>query len=326
VTLRIAVPERGVVAAAARALLDATGYGNSPAGELAAPGLVAPPVKVFALPERDIPIYASEGELHLALVGSLTVDEASMAVPVVLDLDIGRHELALFTSESRIHSEGDLNGARVATPLPNLVRRHLATSAIAAERVIPLDPAEHAVALGIADAVAAVIDLRSDAARPLPAMRRLAGIRTGHLVVVEGRTPSDPTTLRVKEQLLARMRAIGTAAGTDLLQYDCPTSLVERTTELAGSSRPPEISTLSPEWSTVRLLVGRDRIEALVEELLDVGCRELVTFVPRDHRSGRPEVGEVAGSPTPEVLPVPRGLPPEAAAWAVARGRHAARR
>jgi ATP phosphoribosyltransferase len=325
VTLRIAVPERGVVAAAARALLDATGYGTSPAGELVAPGLAAPPVKIFALPERDIPIYAAEGELHLALAGSLTVDEASMAVPVALDLDVGRHELALFTSDPRIDTEGDLNGARVATPLPNVVRRHLATSAIAAERVIPLDPAEHAVALGIADAVAALIDPRAEMARPLPAMRRLAGIRTGHLLVIDGRTPGDQATLRVKQQLLARLRAAGTASGTDLLQYDCPTSLVERTTELAGSTRPPEISTLSPGWSTVRLLVGRDRTEALVEELLDVGCRELITFVPRDHRSGRPEDDDASGSPTPDVLPVPRGLPPEVAAWTVARGRHAAR-
>lgn len=322
-TLRIAVPEHGVVAAAARTLLDATGYGPSPAGELAAPGLVAPPVKVFALPERDIPIYAAEGELHLALAGSLTVDEASMAVPVALDLDVGRHELALFTSDTRIGSEGDLHGARIATPLPNLVRRHLATSGIAAERVIPLDPAEHAVALGIADAVASVIDPRDGTRRPFPAMRRLAGIRPGHLVVVDGRTPADATTLRAKARLLARLRAAGTAGGTDLLQYDCPTDLVERTTELAGATRPPEISPLSPGWSTVRLLVGRDRTEALVEELLDVGCRELITFVPRDHRSGR-EDDEVEPS-DPDVLPAPRGLPPEVAAWSVERGRHATR-
>jgi ATP phosphoribosyltransferase len=323
VTLRIAVPERGVVAAAARTLLDTTGFGTSPAGEIAAPGPAAPPVKVFALPERDIPIYAAEGELHLALAGSLTVDEASMAVPVALELDVGHHELALYTSDPRIASEGDLNGARVATPLPNLVRRHLAMSAIAAERVIPLDPAEHAVALGIADAVASVVDPRGEAAWPLPVMRRLAPIRTGHLVVVEGRTPADPTTLRAKARLLARLRAAGTAGGSDLLQYDCPTDLVEQTTALAASSRTPEVTTLSPGWSTVRLLVGRDRTEALVEELLDVGCRELITFVPRDHRSGRDDEDEESSSP--EILPAPRGLPPEVAAWAVAHGRHAAR-
>ncbi|MCD2192478.1 hypothetical protein LQ327_03600 [Actinomycetospora endophytica] len=323
-TLRIAVPERGVVAAAARTLLDTTGYGTSPAGELAAPGLVAPPVKVFALPERDIPIYAAEGELHLALVGSLTVDEASMAVPVALHLDVGRHELALFTSDARFATEGDLNGARVATPLPNLVRRHLATSAIAAQRVIPLDPAEHAVALGIADAVAAVTDPRGEMTPLLPAMRRLAGIRSGHLVVVEGNSPDDQPTLRVKQQLLARLRAAGTAGGTELLQYDCPTPLVEHTTELVGATRSAEISALSPGWSTVRVLVGRDRTEALVEELLDVGCRELITFVPRDHRSGRPDDEDGAVTADPEALPVPRGLP-EVTLPTHVRGRHAAR-
>lgn len=324
-TLRIAVPERGVVAAVARTLLDATGYGASPAAELAAPGPSSPSVKVFALPERDIPIYVTEGELHLALVGSLTVDEASMAVPVALDLDVGRHELALYASEPRIVTAADLDGARVATPLPNLVRRHLATSAIATERVIPSDPAEHALALGVADAIAAVTDPRGEMPAPLPALRRLAGIREGHLVVVEGRTPADQATVRARNRLLARFRASGTTGGADLLQYDSPTALVEDSTALLGASRPPEISTLSPGWSRVRALVGRHRTESLVEDLLDLGCRELVTFVPWDHRSGRPDAEQDAtGTPDREILPAPRALPAAATSVPV-RGRRAAR-
>ena len=209
--LRIAVPDRGVVADAARSLLDATGYGPSPASLLAAPALLGAPVKVFALPERDIPLYAAEGGLHLAVTGSLSVDEASVSVPVVLALDVGAHELALFSSEPRVRTEGDLHGARVATPLPNLVRRHLATATIAARRVVPLDPVEHAVTLGIADAVAAVVDPRADLSGPMRAMRRLGTVRTGHLVVVEGRAPRDDVTRLVKTQVLARLRAAGTA-------------------------------------------------------------------------------------------------------------------
>ncbi len=316
--LRIAVPDRGVVADAARSLLDATGYGTSPASLLAAPALLGAPVKVFHLPERDIPMYAAEGGLHLALTGSLTVDEASVTVPVVLDLDVGAHELALFSSHTRVRTEGDLQGARVATPLPNLVRRHLATAAIAARRVVPLDPVEHAVALGIADAVAAVVDPRDDLSGPLRAMGRLGTVRTGHLVVVEGRAPRDDVTRLVKTQILARLRAAGTATGTALLQYDCPTVLVEETAGLAEPSRPPEVSPLTSGWSTVRLLVERDRTEGLVERLLELGCREVITFVPRDHRVGRRAQAEAPRAPGAESLPAPRGFPTRPSA---ARGR-----
>jgi ATP phosphoribosyltransferase len=299
--LRIAVPDRGPLAAAARALLDATGYGTSPTSLLAGPTLLGAPVKVFALPERDIPMYAAEGGLHLAITGSLTVDEASVTVPVALGLDVGPHELALFSSDPAVWAEGDLQGARIATPLPNLVRRHLATSAIAAHRVIPLDPTEHAVTLGIADAVAAVVDPRVEPTGALRGMRRLGRVRVGHLVVVEGRTPRDDVTRLVKGQVLARLRAAGTASGTALLQYDCPTVLVDETTGLVDSARPPEVSPLTSGWSTVRLLVERDRAEGVVERLLDLGCREVITFVPRDHRAGR----------SAESLPAPRSLPPE---------------
>jgi ATP phosphoribosyltransferase len=301
VVLRIAVPERGVVADAARSLLDATGYGSTPTSLLAAPALLDAPVKVFALPERDIPMYAAEGGLHLAVTGSLSVLEASVSVPVVLELDVGAHELTLFSSDPLVRTEGDLHGARVATPLPNLVRRHLATATIAARRVVPLDPVEHAVALGIADAVAAVVDSRADLSGPMRAMRQLGTVRTGHLVVVEGRAPRNDVTRLVKTQVLARLRAAGTATATALLQYDCPTGLVEQTTGLVESGRPPEVHPLASGWSTVRLSVERNRTEAVVERLLDLGCREVITFVPRDHRVGHGES-----------LPSPRGLPPEA--------------
>jgi ATP phosphoribosyltransferase len=305
VVLRIAVPERGVVASAARTLLDATGYGSSPAALLAAPSLLGAPVKVFRLPERDIPMYAAEGGLHLALTGSLSLLEASVSVPVALDLEVGGHELALFTPEDRIATEADLEGARVATPLPNLVRRHLATEGIATRRVVPLDPAEHAVALGIADAVAAVVDPRSDPSLPLQEMRRLGRVRTGHLVVVEGRTPGDELTRIVKAQVLARLRAAGTSPDAYLVQYDCPSGRVDETVELAGTTRPAEVSALSPGWSTVRLLVGRDRREALVERLLTLGCREVITFVPTDHRGAVPD----RTASREQELPAPRRLP-----------------
>jgi ATP phosphoribosyltransferase len=325
VVLRIAVPDRGPVAAAARALLDATGYGTSPASLLAGPTLLGAPVKVFALPERDIPMYAAEGGLHLAITGSLTVDEASVSVPVVLDLDLGPHQLALFSSDPAVRTEGDLHGARVATPLPNLVRRHLATAAIAARRVVPLDPTEHAVALGIADAVAAVVDPRVEPTGPLRAMNRLGGVRTGHLVVVEGRTPRDDVTRLVKTQVLARLRAAGTASGTALLQYDCPTVLVEETTGLVDCPRAPEVSPLTAGWSTVRLLVERDRTEGLVERLLDLGCREVITFVPRDHRSGRREQPDPGRDRGADSLPAPRGLPHSDGAETASSGRGARR-
>lgn len=323
--LRIAVPDRGAVAAAAGALLDATGYGTSPASLLTGPTLLGAPVKVFALPERDIPMYAAEGGLHLAITGSLTVDEASVTVPVVLDLDVGPHELALFSSDPNVRAEGDLHGARIATPLPNLVRRHLAMSGIAAHRVILLDPTEHAVALGIADAVAAVIDPRVASCGPLRAMHRLGGVRVGHLVVVEGRTPRDDVTRLVKTQVLARLRAAGTASGTVLLQYDCPTVMVEETTELVTPTRPPEVGPLTSGWSTVRVLVERDRTEGLVERLLDLGCREVITFVPRDHRVGRREQSET-GRRAAEALPTPRGLPREDDAQPASSGRPSSRR
>jgi len=64
-----------------RQLLLAGWDGHTTLWDAALPG---GPVKVFARPGRDIPLYAAEGALHLAVTGSLSVDEASVSVPVAL--------------------------------------------------------------------------------------------------------------------------------------------------------------------------------------------------------------------------------------------------
>ena len=110
--------------------------------------------------------------------------------------------------------------------------------------------------------------------------------------------------------MLARLRAAGTATATALLQYDCPTGLVEQTTGLVESGRPPEVHPLASGWSTVRLSVERNRTEAVVERLLDLGCREVITFVPRDHRVGHRAHGEAGRGAAAESLPSPRGSRP----------------
>ena len=291
-TLRIAVPERGVVAAAARSLLEATGFGTSPASLLAAPDLLAPPVKVFALPERDIPIYAAEGELHLALAGSLTLDEASVSVPVALDLDVGRHELALFTSDDEDPRRGRPQrrvrrdpAAQPGAPPPRHLRHRGAPGH-------PPRPGRarrghrHRRRRGRRHRPPG----RADRAAPDDAPPGWGPDR----VTSWSSTGGPPATRRRGSSRRSCSRGCGRRArraGRTCCSTTARTGLVEHTAELAGRPVAPEVSTLSPGWSTVRVLVGRDRTEVLVERLLDLGCRELITFVPRDHRIGRPEHG-----------------------------------
>ncbi len=120
-------------------------------------------------------------------------------------------------------------------------------------------------------------------------MRRLGGVRSGHLVVVDGRTPGDEATRFVKAQLLARLRAAGTAGG------DGPAAVRLPVRPRRADRRARGVDPCSRGQHVVAGVVhgagvvGRDRTEALVERLLDLGCRELITFVPRDHRIGRPD-------------------------------------
>jgi ATP phosphoribosyltransferase len=299
---------------------------------------------LFTLPQRDLVVYAARGGLHLAVCGSLAVDEASTATRELLDLGPTGHELALFGAHPDITRPADVAGRRVATPFPHLVRRHLAATGIAAREVIALDPVDHAGELGIAEAVAAVVDRAAPLPRPYRDLCRLATVTLCRLVVIAGTARLDGPEHHARDQLLDQLDAARLAQRVQLVQFDCPTTAVSRAVRDLPARRGPELGVPSHDgWTTVRALLDRKDTAAAVAHLLACGCRDVLTFDPVTHHPGThhpgaagvgaadPGAAEVdtadAGPAGPETAD-PRPAAPPAAAPAVASlpgPRHARR-
>lgn len=302
VVLRVAAPAQGLLAERACALLMAAGCTRRPD-----PAGSAGEVRVFRLPERDIVVHANHGGLHLALCADLAVAEASIETPVVLDLGVSGHVLASFAPTGRMRTADDLAGARIATPLPNLVRRYVAAHGIPVHSVISSDPVDHVVDLDVADAVVALVD-PTDLPPRLLRMRLISVLAECRIVVVEGRAPLDAATRATRTRLLARLRAARLASEVTLLHFECPgSSLADALFELA-SVRPPEVEQgPEAEWSAVRVLVRRDSVLDAISSLLTWGCREILTFDPTSYERG--DVPGATGSGDDgdaEPLPEPR--------------------
>src|SRR6201986_4367830 len=156
-TLGGAVPNKGTLAEPAAEILSEAGYRRrTDPKDLT----VIDPinnVEFFFLRPKDIAIYVGSGQLDLGITGRDLAQESDAPVRERLALGFGSSTFRYAAPAGRPWRVEDLEGKRIATAFPNLVRKDLAARGIGAT-VIRLDGAvEISVQLGVADAIADVV-------------------------------------------------------------------------------------------------------------------------------------------------------------------------
>jgi ATP phosphoribosyltransferase len=115
-------------------------------------------IEFFYLRPKDIATYVGSGDLQLGVTGADLKEESGSQVQSLLELGFGASKFRYAAlDDGEIKTVVDLEGKRIATSYPRLVRAHLARARVRAE-IVKLDGAvEISVHLGLADAVADVV-------------------------------------------------------------------------------------------------------------------------------------------------------------------------
>ncbi|MBI3506877.1 MAG: ATP phosphoribosyltransferase [Proteobacteria bacterium] len=118
------------------------------------------PADLMLVRDDDIPEYVADGVCDLGIVGENVIEERvagglkASAVEVLRKLGFGRCRLSIAVPEgSAFNGVKSLNGKRIATSYPALLRKFIARSRIKAEIVELSGSVEIAPALEVADAV-----------------------------------------------------------------------------------------------------------------------------------------------------------------------------
>lgn len=269
--LRIAVPNKGTLSEAAVDVLREAGYATRrDPKEL----IVADPrndVEFFYLRPRDIATYVGSGALDVGITGrDLLLDSGSAALEVDT-LDFGASTFRFAGPVGRFADLADLAGVRVATSYDTLVRRFLAERGVEAE-IVRLDGAvESAVRLGVADAVADVVE-------------------TGSTLKKQGLEIFGPVILNSQAVLIAsqtdapgiatlhrRIQGVMVAHRFVLMDYDLPAELLERASEITPGFESPTVSPLRDSgWVAVRVMVPRAETNHIMDELYALGARAIL--------------------------------------------------
>lgn len=269
--LRIAVPNKGALSETAAAMLAEAGYaGRRDPKSL---HLIDPEndVEFFFLRPRDIATYVGSGALDAGITGrDLLLDSHSPAQEIQA-LGFGRSTLRFAARPGRFTEISQLDGLRVATAFPGLVGKHLADAGLNVT-IVPLDGAvESAVELGVADAIADVVETGTTL--------RQAGLEIFGPAVLDSEAVlvSSPAGAAGIETLLRRLRGVMVARRYVLLDYDLPANLVEEAVKIAPGRESATISPLQdPAWVAVRVMIPRKGMNLVMDKLYAIGARAIL--------------------------------------------------
>lgn len=270
--LRIALPNKGSLSGPASDMVREAGYRQRrDQRELVLPD-PENNVEFYFLRPRDIAVYVGAGRIDAGITGRDLLLDCAVGAHEHRALGFARSTFRFAAPPDQIRSVADLTGKRVATSYDNLVAAHLAEHGVEAD-VVRLDGAiESTVRLGVADAVADVVETG--------ATLRAAGLEVFGEPILE----SEAVLIRPKgdvppglDVLDRRLNGVQVARQYVLIDYDCPTSAVERAVAITPGFESPTVSPLHDNgWVAVRAMVERDHTNQVMDRLYDVGARAII--------------------------------------------------
>jgi ATP phosphoribosyltransferase len=271
--LRVAVPNKGGLAPAAVQMLREAGYRQRTDDKDLTCQDVDNDVEFFYLRPRDIAVYVASGDLDLGITGRDLHIDAEADVEEILDLAFGASTFRFAARPGRYASPAHMTDARIATAYPGVVNRFLDTHGISAE-VIRLDGAvENAVGLGLADAIADVVDTGGTLRKAgLEIVGEPVLSSTAVLIRRAGAPGNGPIT-----QLVRRLNGVLVARRYVMLAYDVRADNLDAAVALTPGIESPTISPLHREgWVAVQAMVLRAEVHRIMDELYEIGARAIL--------------------------------------------------
>jgi ATP phosphoribosyltransferase len=270
--LRVALPNKGSLAEDSIKILIEAGYKQRTDSRDLVTIDEVNQIEFYYLRPRDIAIYVASGELSIGITGRDLLLDSGVKAQELLSLGFGK---STFRFAIPVSTNGEdisiLNGKRVATSYPGLVKKYLESKSIKAD-VVQLDGAvESAVRLGVADAIADVVSTGNTL--------RQAGLKVIGESMLESEAVliSSSKTSNEMQVLIHRLNSVIIARQYVLMDYDVKSDLVEAACALTPGIESPTISPLKVEgWMAIRAMVKRQEAHRIMDDLWSLGARGIL--------------------------------------------------
>ncbi|WP_327046286.1 ATP phosphoribosyltransferase [Microbispora sp. NBC_01189] len=275
--LRIAVPNKGALSEGAQTILKEAGYRQRRDSKELVVVDSENSCELFFLRPRDIAVYVGEGTLDAGITGRDMLFDSGSPAEEIMPLGFGRSTFR-FAAPAGAHSGvAGLSGLRIATSYAGLLGKYLADQGVDA-RVIKLDGAvETAIRLGVADAVADVVETGTT-------LRNVGlevfGEPIAHSEAILIKRAGAPEANGF-QQLIRRLQGVLVARDFVMIDYDIRAERIDEAISITPGMEGPTVSPLHREgWVAVRAMVPRKGHQQVMDQLWEIGAKAvLVTAI-----------------------------------------------
>jgi ATP phosphoribosyltransferase len=269
--LQVALPNKGALSEDAFELVRAAGYQCRRGRHRLQDRDPDNNVEFTFLRPRDIATYVAGGILDLGVTGRDLALDSGADVQELMALRFGEADFCYGVPQDTDLTPDDFDGLRIATSYDHIVRNDLDRRGLDAE-VISLDGAvEISISLGVADAVADVVQTGSTL--------RQAGLKTTGDPIVEseailvGRN-DDADERDDVQHFMRRLRGIIVAREYVMVEYDVHEGQLDAATDVTPGIESPTVSPLKKEgWLAVKAMSRQSKVNAIMDQLANLGAR-----------------------------------------------------
>ena len=271
--LRIAVPNKGALSEGTASVLVEAGYRQRTDTKDLVRVDEDNGVEFYYLRPRDIAVYVGERTLDLGFTGRDMLLDSGADARELLALGFGGTRFRFAAPDAADWTVARLEGKRIATSYPGLLGAYLAERGVNA-RLIKLDGAvETSVRLGVADAIADVVETGSTI--------RKAGLQLFGDPIMESEAiliaPSGVERPDGLDQLLRRIEGVLTARSYKMVDYNIPAGKLDAASAITPGIDSPTVSHLAREgWFAVRAMIPARQSHTIMDQLWEVGAEGIL--------------------------------------------------
>ncbi len=283
--LRIALQKKGRLAEDSFSLLKKCGLRFAIRGG----GLLARvknmPIDLLLVRDDDIPSFIANDAADIGIVGENVLVEEQLSASQRLDAEItmrlgfSRCKLCLAAApQSGITQSTDLEGTRIATTYPGVLRRFLKEQNINAKSVDMKGAVELAPSIGIADSICDLVS--SGATLEANGLVAFQTILKSEAVLVQSRRALSAEKQALLSKLMNRIDGVIKSSETKYIMLNAPKEKVKAITQLLPGSDAPTIIPLagSDDLVALQAVCTENIFWETLEDLKTLGARAILVL------------------------------------------------
>ena len=235
------------------------------------------PLHVLYLRDDDIPQAVAMGVADIGIVGLNEVLEKEQSVDVRMKLGFGKCRLSIAVpAASGYHDPSWLDGRRIATSYPVILKRYLDERGINARVHEIAGSVEVAPAVGMADAIFDIVS--SGGTLIQNGLREVDTAIESEAVLIAG-SSLDSEKEALIDKLMFRFNSIIESRGMKYVLMNLPRETVEMAVAILPGMKSPTILPLAdPAWVSLHVVLHENVMWDKIEQFKKIGATDILVL------------------------------------------------